>query len=81
MTLDSDNVLVSKVPPGPSISSKTVIHSTPKDAMIPAGLYVLNLLDYRNTAVRMVNDIHAGQMYLDQPVSANARDKIELYWD
>jgi hypothetical protein len=64
VTLDSDKVLVSKVPPGTSISSKTVIHSTPKDARIPAGLYVLNLLDYKNTAVLMVKDVHAGQMYL-----------------
>ena len=81
MTLDPDKVLVSQVPPGTTIVSSTVIHSTPREARIPAGLYVLDLQEYMNIAVLMVKDDLAGEIIHGQPTSGYERDKLGLCWD
>ena len=56
MSLDPDKVLVSDVPPGSTIVSSKVIHSTTAEARIPAGTYVLDFMDYMNIAVLVVKE-------------------------
>ena len=56
MSLDPDKVLVSEVPPGSTIVSSTIIHSTSAEAGIPAGTYILDFMDYLNIAVLVVKN-------------------------